>query len=145
MSLVICKNAEKCASAVCRHKVNHEEDSWCNRGCLGMGGVGGGKCVPVKDPRVICNTANYCSLEGCDHRIPHVENYGCRAGKCDGLEESESRCVPYTGGKYEETIIKPEFTLTPELDHPEANIKMQANTRTEALEKALKQLGWKLL
>ena len=151
MSLVSCKNAAKCLYEECIHREPHENGSECRdfpHGCC---------CVPVtiSPPRVICDNANYCSLGGCDHRFPHIENSGCRAGKCDGLEGSESRCVPYIGGACsgvevshlpnEVKLIEPEFTLTPELDYPEANIKIQANTRTEALEIALKQLGWKLL
>jgi hypothetical protein len=138
MSLVSCKNAKKCICEECVHKEPHENGSECRdfpNGCC---------CVPVKEFKVICNKADECSLEYCDHRNLHVENGGCVDGKCNGLE-GESRCVPYIGGACGEVEIVHHFTLTPELDHPEANIKIQANTRTEALEKALNQLGWKLL
>ena len=137
MSLVSCKNAAGCTKE-CILKEPHGNRSGCRdfpNGCCCVP-------VPVSPPMVKCDKANYCSLKGCDHEFPHVENSGCVANKCDGVG---ARCVPYVVGACGGVEVHHHFILTPSIDHPEANITIQAKDRTEALEIALKQLGWELL
>lgn len=137
MSLVICKNGGTCAYS-CDHKKPHEREKDCGKGSTDC------HCVPVleTEPEVVmvkCNIADECNkvCEDCEHKVEHRENERCKS-KCTFYEEA--KCEPANNSPEAKAFI-----LTPSEDHPEANITIQAKDRTEALETALKQLGWKLL
>lgn len=134
MSLVICKNGGTC-SYYCTHKNPHERDGDCTYGDSGC------CCVPVSvsAPMVKCNKADGC-IHPCVHKLEHEEGYWCKQDCCTAVSVLGAKCEPVNNSPEAKAFI-----LTPSEDHPEANFTIQAKDRTEALETALKQLGWKLL